>query len=287
VYRTGSFAEVAHEQNQAPSSISRAINALESLLQTRLFQRTTRSLTPTQAGESYYAKIVPLIEEIDLTHENLRNARQKPSGRLRVTASASYGQIMIAPTLGSFCAEYPEIELDLILSDRRADLINDQIDVAIRHGHLADSNLIARKLMSARYHLVASPAYLERYGTPKHPEELGTHKLVTFSYDNFRTDWSFSHNHEQHSIKITPTLTATNAVAIRQCARDGVGMALLADWTIREDLQSGKLVPVLNQWHASGSSNDTSIWLLYPSNRFIPAKTKAFTQFLVNTLNNQ
>jgi len=275
VYRAGSFVKVAKDRNVAPSSISRAIAALEESLKTRLFQRSTRQLTPTLAGEAYFEKIEPLIDEINLINQSLIDTTTKPSGRLRITSSVSYGQVVIAPKLAEFRKQYPDIQLELVLSDGRIDLINDQIDLAIRHGSLEDSNLI---------HLVTSHKYIEQHGIPSAPDELKEHDLVTFTYNDFKHSWSFNKGDVSQSISIEPVLTASNALAIQECVREGLGIALLADWTVENDLKSGALVELLTDWKISGSTDDTSIYLLSPSNRFIPAKTKVFTEFLLDSL---
>lgn len=285
VYRAGSFIEVANEQGLAPSSVSRSIGALENALKTRLFQRTTRSLMPTREGEAYFQKIVPLVEEIELAHQSLMDSAAKPSGRLRVTTSVSYGQIMIAPRLASFRQHFPNIDLELILSDGHLDLINDQIDLAIRHGSLSDSSLVARKLADVAYHLVCSPRYLEQRSRPRKPEDLHAHELITFTYEDFRHKWVFKKKEMSQGLSIKPALTVSNAATIRQCARDGAGIALLADWTISDDLQSGRLIKVLPDWRISGTASASAIWLVYPSNRFVPAKTRAFADFLLGSVN--
>ncbi len=283
VYRAGSFVDVANERNVASSTVSRAVATLEAQLNTRLFQRTTRKLVPTQEGELYFEKISPLIEEMDLVHQSLIDSGATPSGRLRVTASVSYGQIVIAPLLKAFRTQYPNIELELILSDAHIDLINDQVDIAIRHGNLSDSNLVARKLADVRYHLVSSNAYLQQRGAPQVPDDLSDHDLVTFAYDNFRNAWNFQRDGASQRISIRPIMTATNAATIRQSVRDGMGIALLADWTIRSDLQSEKLVELLPDWQVTSMAKESAVWLVYPSKRFVPAKTRAFIEFLFNS----
>jgi len=285
VYRTRSFIEVAKDQSVAASSVSRSIATLESILKTRLFQRTTRSLTPTQSGEAYFEKMEPLIEELDLVNQSLKDATAKPSGRLRVSMSVSYGQIVIAPKLAAFRKQYPDIQLELILSDNQVDLVNDQIDLAIRHGNLPDSSLVTRKLTDVKYRLVSSLKYLEQHGTPKEPQDLKEHELVTFTYDDFKHNWRFDVNETTQNIPIRPVLTASNASIIRQCIRDGLGIALLADWTISDDLKSGKLEELFKEYQISGASKDTAVWLIYPSRMFKPAKTTAFIDFLLKNIN--
>jgi len=282
VYRAGSFVSVANDHNQAASSVSRSIAALENILKTRLFQRTTRSLTPTQAGEAYFEKMEPLIEEMELVNQSLIDARTKPSGRLRISTSVSYGQLVLAPKIAAFQKEYPDIQLELILSDDRVDLINEQIDLAIRHGSLPDSGLISRKLTDVKYHLVTSKKYLSENITPRNPKDLQQHNLVTFTYNDFRHNWVFEKGKSIEHISVQPVLTATNAAVIRQTVKAGLGIALLADWTVCDDLESGNLMELLTNWRISGTSTESAIWLIYPSNRFVPEKTKVFADFLLS-----
>lgn len=282
VYRAGSFVEVAKDQNLAPSAVSRSISALENLLKTRIFQRTTRNLTPTRAGEIYFERIAPLIEEMDLTHQSLIDAAATLSGRLRVTASVTYGQVVIAPQLKLFRERNPNIEVEFLLSDGQVDLVNGQVDIAIRHGNLHDSTLVARKLANVNYRLVSSKTYLEQNGIPKSPDDLRQHELVTFVYDNYRYAWVFKANGDTCTLPIKPALTISSAAAIRQCVIEGAGISLLADWMIEEDLSKGRLVERLPDLKVSGVSSDSAIWLVYPSSRFIPAKSKAFANFLLN-----
>lgn len=280
VYRAGNFAAVAKDDNVAPSSISRAIAKLEKDLQTRLFQRTTRKLTPTEAGERYFKRVAPLIEEFDQAHQALIDDLEMPSGTLRVTASVSYGQIIIAPLLKKFRTCFPHIEIELILSDSRLDIISEQIDIALRHGQLADSSLVRRKLCDVQYYLVASPEYLAENTPIGSPGHVRDHVLITMAYENFRKEWSFKSGDNFEKISIHPALTISNAVAVRQCVRDEIGIAVLADWVVEDDLAKGRLARLLPEWQVSGAHFDSSIWLVYPSRRFLPAKTRAFSQFL-------
>ncbi len=287
VYRAGSFIDVANEKNIAPSSVSRAVASLEEALKTRLFQRTTRKLVPTQAGAIYFEKMVPLIEEMDLVNQSLTDVSTTPSGRLRVTASVSYGQIMLAPKLSAFRTLYPKIELELILSDTRIDLVENQIDVSIRHGALPDSSLVARKLTGVSYRLVASHSYLDRFGIPDTPDELGQHELVTFTYQDYRSTWMFQQGDALKSVVIKPGTRITNAAAIRECVLNGQGIALLANWTIRDDIALDTLSTVLPDWQVRGTSDDSAIWIVYPSNRFIPAKTRVFVDYILSVIDKE
>lgn len=282
VHRAGGFAPVAKDRGVSPSSISRAIASLERSLEVRLFQRTTRRLSPTEAGDAFLNRVLPLIEEMESACAEASEGTKHPSGRLRVTASVSFGQMCIVPRLKAFRTAYPDIDMDLILSDAQIDLLAERIDLAVRHGPLSDSGMIARKLTDVRYRLVTSPDYLLNAPSIKHPDEVSQHPCIAFSYEGFRTRWQFRQTGQRREITIAPAITVSNAMAIRQCARDGLGLALLADWTIERDLETGQLVELLPNWQAAGASFDSSIWLVFPSRRFIPAKTRAFADFLAH-----
>lgn len=281
VYRAGGFAPVANERGVAPSSISRAIASLEAHLQTRLFQRTTRKLTPTEAGDAYYARVAAVVEELEAARAEAIDQTREPTGLLRVTASVSFGQIVIAPRLSAFRAAFPRITLELVLSDRPLDLVAERIDVAVRHGRLRDNTSISRKLMDVRYHLVASPRYLANAPPIHAPDDIAAHRTASFSYDAFRDTWRFRRADDAREVPIRPALIVTNAAALAQCVRDGAGLALLADWTIRDDLANGALVDVLPDWVGSGADVDPSVWLVFPSRAFVPAKTRVFGDFLL------
>lgn len=284
VYRAKSFAVVAKQRNVAASSISRTIAGLEEELGLRLFQRTTRTLNPTQAAERYYLRMEPLLEEFDLAQQEALGETLQPSGLLRVSASSSFGQLVLAPLLGKFQQAYPKIQLELDLSDSRVDLIAQQFDLVLRHGALNDSSLVARKLLDVDYLLVASSAYLKRSAKIQQPFDVTDHNLVGFTYRELNKQWLFSQGKTSQKIAITPSLSLSSAAAIKECVNHDMGLALLADWTVREDLKSGKLVQVLSDWQVTGANSDSAIWLLYPSRAFMPNKVAVFSQFLLEKL---
>lgn len=287
VYRAGSFAGVAKDLDIAASSVSRAIAALEEDLKARLFQRTTRNLTPTQAGEQFYHRVEALIEEFDLAQQEIISQHQEPSGTLRITASVSFGQIIVAPLLKAFYHQYPKVRLEITLSDTRVNIISDQFDLAIRHGKLADSSLVARKLMSVNYALVASPEYLNSSAPLTKPDDIRRHNVIAFTYAEFNKTWRFKNPVADQTVAIAPILTLTSALAIKECVTNGMGVAMLPSWAIKEEIKSGSLVPVLAQWEVSGGSFGNGVWLIYPSRTFMPAKTKAFADFLIKHTNNE
>ncbi|EAQ28976.1 transcriptional regulator (LysR family protein) [Erythrobacter sp. NAP1] len=280
VWYSGSFTAAAEELAVAPSSVSRAIAALEGELGARLFQRTTRAMRPTEAGERLFPRASGLVEEWDAARQALAGEQAQLAGRLRISSSIAFSQIVIAPMLKRFKADHPDLTIDLHLSDDRVNLVEEQIDIAIRHGRMEDSSLIARKLGAVRYHLVASPRLSEQIGKIEDPEELRQVSLVTFSFGEFRRQWEFRRGQDTRRVQISPTITATNALVIREAVLNDCGAALLADWMIEDELERGELVPILPDWNVSGALAQSDLWLVYPSRSFIPAKTRIFAEFL-------
>ena len=281
VMRQGSFAAVARDRNVDPSSISRAIAGLEQELGLRLFQRTTRKLSPTEAGMTYFERIEPLVEEIQQAAHVAGDISGQPQGTLRVTASTAFGQICIVPLLPAFGAMYPDLSVDLLLSDAMVDLLAERVDLAIRLGMLADSTLIAQRLMSTRYRVCASPQYLQRYGHPSHPREIANHNCLRFRLAGFRSRWIFRDSQGRLSeVPVQGRMMISNAIALQQCAIAGMGLTLLPNWLIDQDLQAGTLLDVFPHYEVTATEFSTAAWLVYPSRAYVPLKVRVFIEFL-------
>jgi len=286
VYRLESIKMTAEQFNLATSSVSRSLAGLEKSLGTRLFHRTTRKVSATEEGEELYHRIAPLIEELTYSFNSLKENEEITTGKIRLTCSVSFGQIALVPLLKEFKEKHPKIELDIILSDNNLDLINERIDIAIRHGELNDSSLVIRKLMDTRYHLVASPEYLSKHPPITKPADITTHDTISFSMQELRSKWTFKKAQKIETIGIKPSLTLSNANAIRDCAKNSLGLAILADWTITEDLKNESLLNVLPDWEPTGTLLGNTVWLVFPSKSFMPKKTKILSDFLVTKINN-
>lgn len=281
VMRHGSFAAVARDRNIDPSSVSRTVASLESELGIRLFQRTTRKLSPTEAGMTYFERVEPLIEEIQQAADIAKDISGNPKGTIRVTASVSFGLKCIVPLLPKLEKNYPELTVDLLLTDSVLDLLTERIDVAIRLGQLTDSTLIAQRLMQTRYYVCASPDYLERFGTPKRPEDIEQHNCLLFPLPGFNTRWIFKEKKENiQEILIQGNTIISNAIALQQCAINGMGLALLADWLIDDNIGNGELVKLFPDYQVTATDFNTAAWLLYPSRAYIPLKVKVFVEEL-------
>ena len=287
VIRQESFAAVARERDVDPSSVSRAISSLEKELGIRLFQRTTRKLSPTEAGITYFRRVEPLVEEIYQAEELVKEALGQPQGTLKVTASVSFGLKCIIPLLPKFEANYPNLIIELLLTDSRLDLLTDKIDLAIRLGKLKESTLIIQRLISTKYFVCASPNYLAQHQPINQPKDIEKHTCLLFPLADFKTHWLFKDKKNKISkISVHGRTIISNAIALQECAIAGMGLALLPNWLIDEDVKSGKIVKVLLDYEVTATDFSTSAWLVYPSRRYVPLKVKVFVDFLKKHLKN-
>jgi DNA-binding transcriptional LysR family regulator len=284
VARLGGFAAAARARGVDASSVSRAIAGLEARLGARLFQRTTRRMSLTEAGATTLARVQPLVEELGRLGAELRDAPAAPRGLLRLTASVSFGQTCILPLLPDFRARHPEVALDCLFTDATLDLVAERIDLAVRLAPAVEGDLVAAKLIDTRYRVVASPAYLAAAPLAR-PDELAGRSCLLFALRDFRTRWLFrdAAGREQ-AVAVSGDLTLSPAGALREAAIAGLGPALLPDWLVGDDLAAGRLVDPFTGWRAAATTFDTAAWLVYPSRAFLPAKTRAMIGFLRDAL---
>ena len=276
VAELGSFSAVAREADVNHSSVSRAISALEDRLGLRLFQRTSQTLSLTAEGEQYLRRVAPLVEQLEDVRRDVRNDRAKPRGLLRLTASVAYGTKQIVPHLTGLKQRAPELEVELILSDGNLDLIAERIDLAIRLAPVPEGDLISSRLHSTRYHVVASPDWVERNGLPGGPDALEDVACVRGTLPGHRDSWQFRNPNTGYVCKVAISGSAmvSNPLAQLEAARTGFGPALLADWLLRADLKAGRLVDLFPMHDVTATSFETAAWLLYPSRTYLPAKVR-------------
>ncbi|MEM1424939.1 MAG: LysR family transcriptional regulator [Cyanobacteria bacterium P01_H01_bin.130] len=281
VMNQGNFAAVARARNIDPSSVSRAIAGLESELGIRLFQRTTRRLSPTEAGVLYFERIEPLLEEMQRAIDVTTEMSEQPKGTLRVTASVSFGHHCIVPLLPKFTARYPDLTIDLRLTDAVVDLLAERIDVAVRLGILSDSTLMAQRLIPTYYVVCASPSYLQKIGSLQDPQEISRHNCLLFPLAGFRSRWIFRNQMgTRQEVPVSGNTVLSSAIALRQCAIAGMGLVLLPHWLVREELQTGQLINVFPNHEVTATEFHTAAWLVYPSRTYVPRKVWAFMDFL-------
>ena len=284
VVQHGSFAAAARERGQTPSTASRAIAALEAELGCRLLHRTTRRLSLTEAGERYLAQIRPLLVGLDDAARAATDTGLALRGTVRATVPASFALRCIVPHVDELHRRHPAIDLDLLVTDRRVDLVADRVDLGIRLGRLADPDLVARKLFPMRYHLVAAPAYLARRGAPEHPSDLVAHDCLVFPLPAVGPVWRFRDEGGLHEVTVTGPVTASNTLALRALAIDGLGLTVLPGWLVDDALATGALVDVLPGLRVTLSTFDAAAWLVLPARRYVPARVRAVADFLAEVL---
>jgi DNA-binding transcriptional LysR family regulator len=281
VAKLGSFAAVARRLDLDPSSVSRTIAALEEQLGVRLFQRTTRQLTLTEAGEIYLQRIAPLLNEFDYALDEANKVSRGPSGTLRMTASVSFGQLCILPHIPEFRSLYPEVKLELLLTDAVVDLVADGIDLACRLAPKFNSELVGTRLIDTHYCVCASPDYLKLMPPLECPEDLEQHHCLVFTLPEYRSQWKFKDNNENLTlVNIRSNISISSALALREAALLGMGPALLAHWLVDDDIAQGKLIQLLPKYQVTAEDFDTAAWLIYPSRHFLPNKTRVMIDFL-------
>ena len=285
VVRRGSFAAVARDRDADPSAISRTIASLEEELGGRLFQRTTRRLALTEAGTVFFDRVQPMIEELRGARESVAEANTHARGTLRVTTSVSFGQRRLVPLLPRFMALYPDLTIDLLLTESVVDIIAEGIDVAIRLGHLTESGLVARRLLRTSYVVCASPAYLAAHAEIRRPEDLRDHECLLLPFPGFRTRWIFRERKSQtREVPVRGRVVISTAVALQQCAVAGMGVTLLPNWMVADDIASGVLKRVLGDYDVTASDFETGIWMVYPTRAHLPLKVRVFSDFLRKSL---
>jgi DNA-binding transcriptional LysR family regulator len=280
VAREGSFAGAARELDLDPSAVSRAIAGLEGELGVRLFQRTTRQMTLTDAGRLYLGRITPLVEELDRARDEVRSSRGDPTGVVRVTASVAFGQTCIVPRLKAFRQKFPRLHLELILTDANLDLVADRVDAAIRLGPSHRADVEAEKLFETHYRVCASPDYVDRVNRPATPDALRDHDCVLMPLPDYRSRWLFKYQDQLTEVPIQGGLLLSTALAVRTATLDGLGPALLPDWLIGDDIKQDRLVDLFPAHQVTATTFDTAAWLLYPSASYLPNRVQAAMSFL-------
>lgn len=281
VAETGSFANAARKHDRDPSQVSRTIAAMETQLRFQLFKRSTRKLSLTEAGERYLNRVRHVIDELDFAVEEARQLVQIPSGKLRITASTSFGQICLLPLLPEFYKRHPEIELDLQLTDKNLDLITEDIDLACRLAPGFQSDLIGVKLFDTQYSICASPSYIESHAPIKSPSDISEHDCVVLDLPSYKNRWQFLNaNKSIEEVKIRSRICVSNALALKECLLYGMGPGLAADWLVKDEIQNGKLVKLFPDLRVSATDFSTAAWLLYASRKYLPSKTRAMIDYL-------
>ncbi|MEM6713550.1 MAG: LysR family transcriptional regulator [Cyanobacteria bacterium P01_D01_bin.6] len=273
-----SFSEVARQLGMSPSGVSRAVQRLEERLGVRLLQRTTRSLSLTPDGAVYFERGLRILEELEEVELTLSQTRSVPRGVLRVDLSAALGRIHIAPALAKLVGQYPELQVQVSLSDRIVDLNDEGIDVSVRVGSSSDSRLIIYPLAKAPFTVCAAPSYLAHRGRPETPAELAGHNCLNFVYPQSgrRFEWLFEQDGEPFEQAVAGNLAFDSTEALVESAIAGAGIIQVHDYIAGKALQQGLLEPLLTGYKATGKP----ITVVYPQKRHLSAKVQAFIAFM-------
>lgn len=278
VVQEGSFRSAARALGMPKTTVSRKVAELEEQLGAQLLQRTTRTLSLTDAGAAFIEEAEGAIARLEAAEAAVSELQREPRGKLRVTTTVPLGQAFLAPMVVEFLDAHPGVEVLLHLTDRPVDLVAERFDVALRTGALADSSLIARRVGSGTYRVVASPDYLARHGTPSRPADLAGHSCLRFARLGVavRTTWSFGKGSRAAEVPVSGRFASDDFASLRTAAERGLGIARLPALIAHESIRQGRLVSLLDAY----ASPPTPLHLVYVGGRYLPPRTRAFLDFV-------
>ncbi|MGM0449375.1 MAG: LysR family transcriptional regulator [Pseudomonadota bacterium] len=278
VVRQESFANAARHLGVSSSHVSRLVTRLETQLDTQLLYRTTRQLGLTDAGEVYFNHCSHLFDGFQEALNAIGDYQQRPTGVLRLTCAATFGERYIAPLVNDFMSQHPQLTVDQEFTNRWVDIVNEGFDVGVRAGSMPSSSLIGRRLCQRREYVVASPAYLRQNPEPWTLDDLSAHNCLQGSNDH----WTFDIGQQHRSVRVHGNWRGNSGQALLDAVRKGLGLAQLPDYYVCEDLANGRLVSVLDEYMCT----HTAVWVVYPRHRHISPKVRQFVDFLVENMGN-
>ena len=279
VVEAESFTGAAKQLGISTAQVSRQVSALEARLMTKLFHRTTRKVSVTEVGNSYYQDCRQLLDGLDAAERMVTNLQSTPTGKLKITAPVTYGERSIAPLVNDFLVKYPELNVQLHLTNLKVDLIDEGYDLAIRLGKLNDSSMMAKRLSSRTLYVCASPAYLSTYGIPHSISELDRHNCLQGTLDY----WHFQEEGKVRNVRIKGSLNCNSGRGLVDAALKGIGIVQLPDYYVVPFIESGELMSLLEH----NREADEGIWALYPHNRHLSPKVRLFLDYLAQELGKE
>ncbi len=275
IYRTLSLTVSSEEFNISPATMSKKLKAIEDRLGKRLFNRSTRKLSPTEDGEIYYNYCIEILEKVDSFEQN--TTQTEPEGVIKFTTSTTFARLYLMPVIKKFVKKYPKVKVDMILTDQVIDIIKEGIDVAIRIAPLKDSSLISRRIGDGRLVICASKEYVKKHGVPKTPSDLRNHNCITFGSSN----WTFQKGRKEQTVKVKGDVRINYGEMLAQAVESDMGISILSLWLIHNQIKSSKVVTLLDDYELS---NQPDIYLVYPEKNLIASKTRVFIDFIVDEL---
>lgn len=284
VVETGSFTAASQRLDIAKSAISRRVSILEERLGVQLLRRTTRRLNLTDTGQSFYERAARILADLEEAESAVAQEHGELRGSLKLALPLAFAVLQMHGPLAEFSRLHPKLKFDLDLNDRRIDLLEEGVDLAIRIGHLADSSLIARKLFDARTVVCASPGYLERVGTPTHPAQLSDHACLVYSNLPDPGRWVCrDSNDERIEVQVNVAMRASSGEFLRECARQGMGIVVQPTFLAGDEVRRGGLVPILENFHWP----KTPAYAVYPPTRHLTYRVRTFIDFLVDRFSGE
>jgi DNA-binding transcriptional LysR family regulator len=280
VAEAGSLSAAARRQKTPLATVSRKVSELEAQLRTKLFNRSSRALVPTDTGRSYIAAAKRILADVAEAERAAAGEYTTPRGDLIVSAPVALGRLYLQPVLAAFLAAFPEVDVQLSLQDRAVNLLEEHVDVALRIGALADSSLIAVRVGEIVRVLCASPAYLKSRGTPKSPDDLSTHDCITYPPFQSPTTWRFKRDQIEYVVPVRSRLIVSNLESASDAARAGIGLTVAFSYHVAGSIKSGELTPLLQDFQPP----PLPISFVYSPNRFMPVKLRAFLDFMLPRL---
>lgn len=283
VFQSGSFSVAARHLNVGQSAVSKSVARLEQQLGVRLLMRSTRGLTPTEAGQTYYERARRAIEEAERADLAARDAGARLTGRLRVSGGVTFTRLYLLPRLARFLAEHPKLSLEFVLDDRPVDLIEEGVDIGLRYGPLDDSSLVGRKVATVRRSVLGTPDYFDRAGVPTAPAELTEHEVVIYMRDRGGGGtWIFRRGEAETSVTLPGRLRLNSSEGVRASVLSGLGLAIVSEWLFGPELACGAVRAVLGEW----ALPEVELWTVFPAGRMPNAKARAFATFVQDEINS-
>ncbi|HUC64500.1 MAG TPA: LysR family transcriptional regulator [Stellaceae bacterium] len=280
VVDAGSFSAAAKQLRIGQPAVSKTIAQLEDRLGVRLLLRSTRGLTPTEAGRNFYERAKRSIEKAEEAEIAARGAEAKLSGRLRICAAVTFARLHVIPRLSRFLTEHPALDVDVVLDDRNIDLIEAGIDVALRMGELTGSTLTARKIAQSERRVIGTPRYFAAMGVPQTPADLAAHQAVIYEQRGGGTAWTFRQGSAEASVAVNGRLRVSAAEGVREGVLADLGLAVASEWMFAPELKSGAVRSVLENW----SLPPVDLWVVFPTGRQASTKARAFARFIETQL---
>jgi DNA-binding transcriptional LysR family regulator len=278
VVRRDGFARAAEALDTSPANVTRYISDLETHLHTRLLNRSSRKMSMTASGEALFERAKSILDEVAEAEAIVSSATMQPRGLLRINAPLSFGILHLAPLWAKFMHQYPDVQLDIALSDRVVDIVDEGYDMAVRISRSGSTSHVARKLATSHNVVCASPEYLRQHGTPQTPAELARHQCIGYSYAASGDEWTFlDENEHAHTVKARCIMHANNGDTARAAALGGLGIIWQPSFLVGADLRAGRLLPLLPGYRLP----DIDILAVYPSRRHLSAKVRVMIDFLV------